>query len=491
MAFAKALGLMLVAAFTAINCQHNPNYLEGRDVMVHLFEWKWEDIATECEQFLAPKGYAGVQVSPVTENEIIEGRPWFERYQPISYMLTTRSGNEDQFRDMVTRCNKVGVRIYPDLIMNHMAGGSKVVGTAGSLAEPNNKNFPAVPYTSNDFNPTCSIENYNDPVEVRNCELVGLKDLDQSKEYVREQLVTLMNKLIEIGVAGFRLDAAKHMWPHDMALILDTLDDLNIEQGFAPGSRPFIYQEVIDHGNGEAITREEYTHLGAVTDFVHSSKISNVFTNGDQLKWLQSWGTEWGLLPSETAFIFVDNHDNQRAEALNYKSSRQYKMAVAFMLAYPYGIPRIMSSFDFKHSDDAPPSSNGNDILSPIFNQDDSCGNGWICEHRWRQIYTMVGFRNTVEGTSVNNWWDNDGNQIAFCRGNKGFVAFNQENYDLKQRLYTCLPAGTYCDVISGNRSNSTCSGKQIVVDADGSALINISTNDEDGVLAIHIGSRI
>ena len=31
-------------------------------VIVHLFEWKWADIAAECENFLAPKGFGGVQV---------------------------------------------------------------------------------------------------------------------------------------------------------------------------------------------------------------------------------------------------------------------------------------------------------------------------------------------------------------------------------------------------------------------------------------------
>ena len=34
-------------------------------------------------------------------------------------------------------------------------------------------------------------------------------------------------------------------------------------------------------------------------------------------------------------------------------------------------------------------------------------------------------------GTSPTNWWDNDNQQISFCRGNKGFVAFNQEDYDM------------------------------------------------------------
>jgi hypothetical protein len=38
-----------------------------------------------------------------------------------------------------------------------------------------------------------------------------------------------------------------------------------------------------------------------------------------------------------------------------------------------------------------------------------------------------------VLGTGVNDWWDNGDYQIAFCRGGKGFIAFNdQSNTDLK-----------------------------------------------------------
>ena len=42
---------------------HNPHYAEGHDTMVHLFEWKWTDIADECERFLGPIGFGGVQVN--------------------------------------------------------------------------------------------------------------------------------------------------------------------------------------------------------------------------------------------------------------------------------------------------------------------------------------------------------------------------------------------------------------------------------------------
>ena len=42
--------------------QHDPNCADNRVAMVHLFEWKWTDIAAECERFLGPRGYCGVQV---------------------------------------------------------------------------------------------------------------------------------------------------------------------------------------------------------------------------------------------------------------------------------------------------------------------------------------------------------------------------------------------------------------------------------------------
>ena len=74
-------------------------------------------------------------------------------------------------------------------------------------------------------------------------------------------------------------------------------------------------------------------------------------------------------------------------------------MAVAFMLAYPYGYPRVMSSFYFDDRDNGPPQDNSENILSPTINGNGECGNGWVCEHRWRQIYNMVEFRNVVAGT--------------------------------------------------------------------------------------------
>jgi len=53
------------------------------------------------------------------------------------------------------------------------------------------------------------------------------------------------------------------------------------------------------------------------------------------------------------------------------------------------------------------------------------------------------------------------------------------------------LPAGSYCDVISGSRDGGQCTGKTISVNGDGTAYIDISNMDEDPVIAIHAESRL
>lgn len=491
--------LLLLSSCVAALAYTNPHYVAGRTTMVHLFEWKWDDIAEECERFLGPRGFGGIQISPPNENLIIwqKNRPWWERYQPMSYRLITRSGNEGQFTSMVRRCNNAGVRIYVDAIINHMTGTwNENIGTGGSTANFGNFHFPGVPYGRNDFNwPLCVItpEDYgNNPERVRNCQLSGLKDLNQGLEYVRSQIVGYMNHLIDLGVAGFRIDAAKHMWPGDLKVIYDRLNNLNTTHGFPNNARPYIYQEVIDLG-GEAISRDEYTSLASVTEFKFGMELSRAFGGGNQLRWLRNWGPEWGLLPHDVALTFVENHDNQRGHGaggniLTYKNPRPYKGAVAFTLAHPYGEPQLMSSFAFTNTEAGPPMNNRGEIISPAINSDGSCGNGWVCEHRWRQIFQMVAFRNAAGNTGVNDWWDNGGNQIAFCRGGNAFIAFNGEMWDLNQTLQTCLPAGRYCDVISGTRTGSSCTGRTIVVATDGRATIHVGTNDYDMMLAIHIG---
>lgn len=101
--FAKYSVALAASATLSIGLSAQP---ASADTFVHLFEWQWEDVAQECENWLGPKGFKAVQVSPPQEH--IQGDAWWTRYQPVSYQLESRSGSSEAFADMVQRCNAAG-----------------------------------------------------------------------------------------------------------------------------------------------------------------------------------------------------------------------------------------------------------------------------------------------------------------------------------------------------------------------------------------------
>nr|QJE50400.1 alpha amylase-related protein [Diaphanosoma celebensis] len=480
--------LLLVSGHLASG-QYDPN-CNGKTVIVHLFEWKWTDIAAECERFLGPAGYCGFQVSPPMEHVILpdDRQPWWQRYQPVSYRLHSRSGNRDQFIDMVRRCNAVGVRTYVDAVINHMTGLGRL-GTSydGSTYDGDAHDFPGVPYTIEHFTPRnlCpsgdgNVNNYADANNVRNCYLVGLTDLYGALDYVRDAVAGYLNDLVDIGVAGIRVDAAKHMWPQDLMAMLNKVKTLPTDQGFAPNSKLFVYTEVIDRNDGVVKVDEYYDH-GLVTEFRYCQKIAWGIRDYGQLGGLVDYG--WGMARADRAFVFVDNHDNQRGhggsgDVITHKTPREYKQGISYMLAHPYGFTQVMSSYYFDNSDQGPPSDANYNTGDVIINADGSCGGGWVCEHRWNPIAKMVRFRNAMVGTEMENYWNNGG-AVAFSRGNKGFFAMAKEG-NMNENLQTGMPAGTYCNIIDDCASSVT-------VGSDGRAQISIS-NYEEPILAICVG---
>jgi alpha-amylase len=453
----------------------------GRDTIVHLFQWPWASIANECTTVLGPKGFGAVQVSPPQEHVVLSGQnyPWWQDYQPVSYRLVSRRGDRAAFAAMVSACHTAGVKIYVDAVVNHMAGGASTgAGSDGSTYSQ--YSYPSVPYGSSDFhhcgrNGNDNIQSWTDRWEVQNCELVDLADLATESSYVRGKLTGFLNDLIGLGVDGFRVDAAKHVPVADLQAIYTSLANTT------SGGRPYVYQEVIEGGSGE-ISPTEYTGIGDVTEFRSGDVIGNAFRDAN-LSGLNSTLPSSMLLASGDAIMFVDNHDTQRngRARLTYKDGATYGLAEAFLLAYPYGTPQLMSSFTFSSNDQAPPALSGGTTAQV------TCGSGWECEHRWRTTANLVGFHNAVAGTGVTNWWSNGSNQIGFGRGSAGYVVFNRGSA-LTSTFQTSLPAGSYCDVANGDFANGSCSGATYTVSSSGQVTATIAANS---MLALHINAQV
>lgn len=471
------------------------------DVFVHLFEWRWEDVAAECENVLGPLGYDAAQVSPPQEHAVFPSLswPWWQRYQPVSYTLESRSGDRVAFADMVERCDAAGVGIYVDAVINHMTAGS---GTGSAGTSYTKYRYPGL-YDSSDFHSPCGIDDWQSEAQIQDCELLGLADLDTGSASVRQRIAAYLLDLARLGVAGFRIDAAKHIQPVELDSIVGIVHDSLTVDGLP---LPYWFGEVIDHG-GEAVEARDYFGLGYASG--GSADITEFRYRGIGDKFLKLGGQHaaeldpegppgsrftaaaWGLIPADKAVVFVENHDTQRGGGISYREGDAYRLANVFMMAHPYGHPKVMSSYAFHRDsqlgrDAGPPSDNG--VTRPVecaASLEEAAPGRWVCEHRDPVIAAAVRFREVVAGEPLAGWWDDGAHAIAFSRGDRGFVALNNGSTSVLVATTTALPAGSYCDILTGGVAvGGGCAGHTVAVGEDGA--VEVELEPGQGV-AIHV----
>jgi alpha-amylase len=452
------------------------------DVIANRFMWPWPSVASECTNVLGPKGYGAVQVAPPEDSIEVSGHPWWEIYQPAAYDLTSRMGNRSQFAAMVGACHAAGVKVYSDVVVNHMTGVDQTSTTSYGGAVFNNQySYPTAGYGFNDFhhypancpNSDLSIQDWNNQTQVQECQLLNLADLNTETDYVRSHIAGYLNDLMGLGVDGFRVDAAKHINQNDMAAIKAKFTNPNV----------FFAQEVFPGSSGN-LAPGAFLSNGSVLEFTYADDLKGQFLGN--IANLQTFGPSWGLQPSDKSMVFVENHDTERdGSTLNFTYGATDTLANVFMLAWNFGTPEVMSSFSFPSSNtNQSPPADSNGFVTPV-----TCGSAWLCQHRTRAIANMVGFHNATRGDPVGNWWSDGSNVIAFSRGADGWIGINNETGTLGARTFaTGLPAGVYCDVIHGDFAGGTCGGATVTVDSAGNATVGIAAKD---AVAIDVAARL
>ena len=456
-----AASAMLITGFAVVgnasassessNSQSSNLTLNRKGVIVTAFQQNWKSIAQECKTTYGPEGVSYVQVSP--PNEHVQGSQWWTSYQPVSYKLKSKLGDEAEFKSMIKTCNNANVGIIADAVINHMtgAGDTHTEGVGGSQYSAKDQSFPDAGYKKDDFHQDASnIEHYNNAEEVWNRRLVGLLDLDTSKQNVRETLGKYFAHLLKLGVAGFRIDAVKHISPTDMAAIKAEA----AKQSGKNADEIWWMQETIgDPSEAKEIQPDQHLNEGEVNEFQYSYRLKSDFYGSiSNLKNITN-----GLVPSDKASIFVTNWDTPRenyVRTLTYKDGPRYELANAFMLGYPYGNPNIYSGYRFENGrkDDGAPGATEDKV------EDVDCSptTGWQCTQRWTSIRGMIGFFNAVNGAQVTNWQDDGNNNIAFSRAGKGFLAINNTPNAKKVLYKTDLPDGEYCNVYEAGNCSKT-----------------------------------
>lgn len=501
----KTTNKKLLMAATVAACFASPmsaNAAPGQ-VYVNLFEWKYTDIAQECTQALKPAGFSAIQISVPSEAKS-NNNNWWERYQPVSYKLDGRLGSRQQLADMVATCRSAGIAIYADVVLGHLANGSGT-GEAGS-SYSSASNYPGPGYNSSDFHSRCTV-NDSSAQNVQECWLGGdLPDLRTETQKVRQTAANHLKDLMSLGVAGFRVDTAKHMHANDLKAMLELAGPLNSATASAFGmSRPWVTGEVFGgFGPIGEDQRSIYFGLGTVNEFKYPQIMRDTFTrSGSSISQLANLlpindnsSNPRGLFASRNATVFVSNHDLERhnASLTSRNGGKLFNLANIFMLAYPYGQTQLQSGFKLtgNQNDDATLVPTGT-----IYNNGVPNFTNWDGQHRWREISNMVEFRNQTQGKwQIDDWVSDGGDRIAFHRGDRGFLAINRDDWNAWSRTFrTGMAAGQYCNVINGllNADKSGCSGDVVTVNSDTTATITIPSMSVMGMpaVAIHAGQKI
>ena len=438
----------------APNLANAANY-ESEMVIIHPFQWTYDNIAKECTEYLGPAGFDGVQISQPAEHAN-KGNVWWAVYQPVNFNnFTTMTGNETQLKNMIKACNEAGVKVFADAVFNQRPNDG--VGLGGSTY--GNNSYPDG-FNDGDFHHNgCSVGNYSDEWNVRQCALLGMTDTATDNSSTQDKIADFLVKLMDMGVYGFRIDAAKHMHYNDINAIMD-------KTAAKAGKRPPIYMEVI--GNSQEapdIQPNKYTFIdnSVVTDFSYVDRMKEIFDNGDYGSALT-----FGLaVDSDNAEVFVNNHDDEyhRCSAgscsMGTQENPKYNLAQSWLAVWPKGkVRQIYSGYKFNSHDPAGPISA------------DRCQGGWLCQHRVPFVLNAPRFARATRGEAVSTSGFSD-NVLWFNRGSKGFYAMNTSGGEVTKSFNVTMADGTYCDILGATDPKNNPCGSDITV-SDGKITVTI-----------------
>lgn len=405
----RALSGGLVALLTLL-----PS-LACADVILHAFNWHYNDVKNRASE-IANIGYKAVLVAPPLKSS---GCAWYQRYQPQDWRVIDHClGNKESFKAMIDALNSRGVVVYADIVLNHMAnernGATDFPGNATLNDYANNRNYwnrqrlygnldngLLSPW---DFHEAKCISDYNNVWQVQNWRLCGgpgdrgLPDLNPSS-YVIDQQRTYLQALKNLGVKGFRVDAAKHMTNWHINQIFTS----SIKSGM------HVFGEVITGGGTS--TSEYQKFLGPYLndtdhdayDFPLLNAMRNALKPGGWMSSLENPQASGNALAGHRAVTMPITHDIPTNDGFRYliMDPTDEHLAYAYVLGRKDGAPMVFSD------------KTGTD------------NNRWVDDYRQGDIKSMVFFHNRVQGQGQEGVWA-DQCVLAFQRGKEGLVGINK-----------------------------------------------------------------
>ena len=418
-----------------------------RDVTFHAFNWKYQDIINAVED-LHKAGYGAILIPPSLYSDP-KGEQWWQRYQPKDYrVLLSHLGGKQELEKLIEKCHQpdFNIRVYADLVINHMANEDRVdrLNFPGE-AELQKYQERADFYEENrlygdlsqglfsgwDFNGRGNIANWSDREVVQFGDLSGLPDLKDSP-WVLLQQRKMITALAEMNFDGFRIDAIKHMTERMIDNFADR-DEI---------ASKYLFGEVLTGSDrDEDIFLDPFLNETWISayDFPLFQTIREAFSFGGSLRRLARPENEGNALSYDRAVTFVVNHDVPYNEGFrSWLLDRQDEhLAYAYVLGKDGGVPLIFSD----HNESVQQHPEDKDRWTNIIKRPD--------------LLNMIRFHNAVHGQQMALLYESD-TILVFRRGNMGIVAINKGGTEswVNFNTWGLKNPGSYKDLIHSHKMN-------------------------------------
>lgn len=242
----------------------------------HAFCWTYKDIIKNLPA-IYDAGFKSIQVSPVQQPKN-GGSSWWSYYQPVSFAIAVSSGlgSKEDLINLCDEADKLGISIIADIVFNHLGNISDddLEPDGTPMVSPDVANYE--PYIYEHRNDA------DDPTFHHNKKASGsgaitqyyaygaLPDLNTANKHVQERCLSLLKECIDVGIDGFRFDAAKHIeTPEDPQYASDFWPStLGVAKEYYKekyGKELFAYGEILGQPDGGR-NISYYTKYMNVTD---------------------------------------------------------------------------------------------------------------------------------------------------------------------------------------------------------------------------------
>ena len=426
---------------------HDPNYT-NTETILHVWSWNFPTITENMKQ-IADAGFTMIQTSPVNACFSPEGGNikildekegnWYHYYQPTDWTVGNNIvGTEEQMQVMLDEAAKYGIRVLVDVLPNH---------TAFNIDLVTDEFYEAVGGRDKMFHTygLQGINDYNDRTQCTHQGVGGLPDVNTENPLFQKYYMEFVNKLISMGVSGFRYDTAKHIGVHSDPLDTEAGVTDNDFWDVATGRKEvlgvslaidynelFVYGEVLQDRN---VPEEEYASYFGQTASSYGHVLREVLAKGharenDLLQW-------YHRAAPEHLTTWVESHDTYcNANESAGLTDAQIRTGWVFLTARQNGTPlfysRPMNSTRDNYFGDNLLGARGND------------------EFFHPEVVAVNNFRKDMNGQVESVAIAENGETVAVSRGDRGVAVITFAGNANELSLATALPDGEYNDKVYG-----------------------------------------